>query len=79
RMGIPPKLFTRIARLTKAFRMKYNQPTLDWLSIALYGGYHDYQHLAKDFRELAGTTPTAYFREESKAPERHFGFRDSSL
>lgn len=79
RMGVSPKLFTRIARVTKAFRIKYNRPDLDWLSIALQCGYHDYQHLAKDFQDLAGATPTAYLLDDNKAPERYFGLRDSSM
>lgn len=79
RMGISPKLFARIARMTKAFSMKYNYPGLDWFSIALYCNYHDYQHLVRDFKDLAGVTPTTYMREEQDAPERHFGFRDTSL
>lgn len=79
RAGISPKLFIRIARMNKAFRLKYNQPHLDWLTIALWCGYHDYQHMAKEFEDLAGCTPTAYFQEDSSAPERLFGLRDSSL
>ncbi|MBD2705694.1 AraC family transcriptional regulator [Spirosoma sp. BT702] len=80
RMGVSPKFFTRVARLTKAFGMKYNQPTLDWLSVALYCGYYDYQHLAKDFVELAGRTPKAYLLEDAtQAPERQLGLQDSSL
>lgn len=79
RMGVSPKLFIRIARMTKAFSLKYNHPELDWLSIALYCNYHDYQHLARDFKELAGVAPTAYFTEEQDAPERYFGLQDSSL
>jgi AraC-like DNA-binding protein len=79
RMGVSPKLFSRIARMTKAFSIKYNCPNLDWLSIALSCNYHDYQHLARDFKDLAGVTPTTYMREEQDAPERHFGLQDSSL
>lgn len=79
RTGISPKLFTRIARMTKAFSIKYNHPGLDWLSIALYCKYHDYQHLARDFKDLAGVTPTTYMKEENDAPERQFGLPDSSL
>jgi AraC-like DNA-binding protein len=79
RMGISPKLFTRIARMTKAFSIKYNYPDLDWFSIALYCNYHDYQHLARDFKDLAGVTPTTYMKEENNAPERRFGLPDSSL
>ncbi|ULQ54914.1 hypothetical protein KJS94_09715 [Flavihumibacter rivuli] len=36
-------------------------------------GYHDYQHLAKDYREFANGSPNDFFREESKAPERVLG------
>lgn len=79
RIGISPKLYTRIARLTKAFRLKYHQPELDWLSIALWSGYEDYQHLAKDFQALAGSSPGYYLLEDHKAPERFFGLQDSSL
>ncbi len=79
RMGISPKLFTRIARVTKAFRIKYHNPDLDWLTNALWCGYEDYQHLAKDFQDFAGVNPTTYFSEDVKSPERLFGLKDSSM
>jgi AraC-like DNA-binding protein len=80
RMGISPKLFARIARANKAFRIKYYHPHEDWLRIALACGYHDYQHLVKDFQDFAGLTPAAYLSEDlTNAPERFFGQRDSSL
>lgn len=78
RMGVSPKLFSRIVRLHKAYRIKYNQPTLDWLSVALACGYHDYQHLSKDFYRFAGVTPNTYLAEDGNAPERWFGLSDSS-
>jgi AraC-like DNA-binding protein len=73
RMGVGPKLFARIARFDKAFRMKNNHPHLDWLTIALACGYHDYQHLVRDYLHFAAATPTAFYQEEGKAPERYFG------
>jgi AraC-like DNA-binding protein len=79
RVGVSPKLFARICRVTKAFKIKYKNPDMDWLSVALWCGYQDYQHLAKDFQALAGANPTAYFSEDNNAPERLFGLRDSSL
>ncbi|CCH53595.1 transcriptional regulator, AraC family [Fibrisoma limi BUZ 3] len=78
RMGVNPKLFSRIARLHNAYRSKYNRPQNDWLSIALACGYHDYQHLVKDFQRFAGVTPTTYAAEDNNAPERLFGLSDSS-
>jgi AraC-like DNA-binding protein len=73
RMGIGPKLYARIARFDKAFRMKNNHPHLDWLTIALACGYNDYQHLVKDYKEFADVTPSTYYLQDSKAPERCFG------
>lgn len=80
RMGIRPKLFTRISRSHKAFRVHYLHPAQDWLTTALECGYHDYQHLVKDFIDFTGVTPAAYMSEDvHHAPERFFGANDSSL
>ncbi len=79
RMGIGPKLFARIARLNSACRMKYNNPHWDWLTIATHCHYHDYQHMSKEFKDLAGVTPLTYVREDSSAPETFFGLPDSSM
>lgn len=80
RVGVSPKLFARIARVHKAFRTKYHCPDEDWLSIALSCGYHDYQHLVKDFYEFTGSAPTTFLLEIlNKSPEGFFGLRDSSL
>lgn len=73
RMGISPKQFLRIVRFDKAYRMKNRLPHLNWLSIAIRTGYHDYQHLAKDYREFTGYTPQQFFALDNQAPERVFG------
>lgn len=73
RIGISPKQFLRIIRFDKAYRLKNRHPHLDWLSIALRCGYHDYQHLAKDYKEFTGYTPPQFFALDSAAPERRFG------
>jgi AraC-like DNA-binding protein len=73
RTGVSPKLFDRIARFDRVYRLKNSQPTLDWLSIALMGGYYDYQHLAKDYRDFTGTTPVNFYELDQQAPERRFG------
>lgn len=73
RVGIPPKQFLQIIRFDKAFRMKNRQPNLDWLSIAIRCGYHDYQHLVKDYKEFTGYTPPQFFALDNQAPERTFG------
>ncbi|MGI4866461.1 MAG: helix-turn-helix domain-containing protein [Janthinobacterium lividum] len=57
RVGMGPKLYARIARFDQAFRLKEQQPTLDWLGVAVQCGYYDYRHLVRDFKAFAGVTP----------------------
>jgi len=72
-LGISPGLFARITRFNEAYKMRLQQPHLDWLSIAVSCDYHDYQHLVRDFREFANTTPTRLMEAEAKAMERKLG------
>ena len=69
-MGVSPKLFLRINRFYKAFQMKERNPELDWLSIAYELDYSDYQHLVKDFKQFAGSTPNSLIQAEAFAPEK---------
>ena len=57
RVGMSPKLYARIVRFDRAFRLKEQQPGLDWLAVAVQTGYYDYRHLVRDFKEFAGVTP----------------------
>lgn len=73
RTGVNPKLFERIIRFDKAFRLRNARADFDWLRIAVECNYHDYQHLAKEYKDFTGLTPTAFHEIENKAPERQFG------
>ncbi len=73
RIGVPPKLFLQLSRFDKAFRLKNRFPQIDWLSIAIRCGYHDYQHLAKEYKSFTNFTPVQFFEIDNKAPERHLG------
>lgn len=73
RVGVSPKLFGRVVRFDRVYRLKNNRPQLDWLTIALEGGYYDYQHLAKDYRDFTSTTPVGFYQLDQQAPERRFG------
>ena len=77
RMGVSPKLFSRISRFDSLIRLRNRVPELDWLEAALWAGYYDHQHLRRDFRIFAGTSPTAFAAAEHRAPEREFGFRET--
>ncbi|HAK12561.1 MAG TPA: AraC family transcriptional regulator [Chitinophagaceae bacterium] len=76
RTGINPKLYQRIIRFDRAFRLKNTYPHLDWLRIAMECGYHDHQHLAKEYKDLTGLSPNAFHEIEERAPERHFGLNE---
>ncbi|MCO5949887.1 helix-turn-helix domain-containing protein [Mucilaginibacter flavidus] len=75
RMGISPKLYCRIARFYKAFQLKDKTSDVNWLAVALDCGYADFQHLSKDFKQFANTTPTALLKAESVAVERQLKLR----
>jgi AraC-like DNA-binding protein len=71
--GIGPKLFARVARFDHAMRLRNAMPQHDWLTVALHAGYHDYQHLVRDFSQFTTLTPNAFWLRERQAPERAFG------
>lgn len=73
RMGISPKLYSRIGRFYQAFQYKEINPKTDWLTIALHYGYTDYYHLVKDFKQFAGDTPNSLLKAQAQGPERILG------
>lgn len=76
RMGVGPKLFGRIARFDRLVRAANRGGPEHWLGLALDAGYHDHQHLARDFRQFTRATPSEFLALEWRAPERQFGFRE---
>jgi len=76
RTGVNPKLFERIIRFDQAFRLKNSYPKMDWLRIAMECDYHDYQHLAKDYKDFTSLSPNAFHEIENNAPERKFGLSE---
>lgn len=69
-IGITPKYFARICRFNQAYELKEHQPNIDWLTVAIHTGYNDYQHLVKDFKQFAWTTPNTLIQESLNNPER---------
>jgi AraC-like DNA-binding protein len=72
-VGVPPKVYARLARFYKAFQVKKRYPHLDWLTVACQTGYYDYQHLVRDCKEFASTTPTRLVEEENGSPASVLG------
>jgi len=64
-IGVSPKMFAKILRFNYALQCMKNYPDKDLLSIAIECGYYDYTHLAKDFKLLAGDTPSDFRQKKS--------------
>jgi AraC-like DNA-binding protein len=70
RIGMPPKLFARLVRFSKAYRMRENSAQLSWTSIAHQCGYFDQMHFIRDFKEFAGVAPGILEKELQDLPVR---------
>jgi AraC-like DNA-binding protein len=67
-VGLTPKRFARIQRLRRLVRDLDGQTEVDWAAAAARHGYADQPHLADEFRELVGVTPTEYLRSRVDGP-----------
>ena len=68
RIGVSPKLYARLTRFSKAYRMHEQFPELSWTMIANQCGYFDQMHFIRDFKQFAGVTPTLIAKEVESAP-----------
>lgn len=66
RMGVGPKLYSRIGRFYQAFQFKETNQFADWLTIALHFCYTDYNHLVKDFKQFGNVTPNILLDQQQK-------------
>ncbi|RWM23218.1 MAG: AraC family transcriptional regulator [Mesorhizobium sp.] len=57
-IGVGPKTLSRIVRFDRALGLSRRHKS-DWADIAADCGYADQAHLVREFRDLAGETPTA--------------------
>jgi AraC-like DNA-binding protein len=63
-IGATPKTMARILRFENARTMAHNVPRLGWADLAYAAGYADQAHLAREFRELSGLSPTELLRND---------------
>lgn len=59
-VGLSPRMARRVARFRGAIDRLGREPSIAWTRLALDSGFYDQAHLVRDFRALAGLTPTAY-------------------
>ena len=61
-IGMPPKTVARVLRFERVSGLLREPATPELAEVAQDCGYYDQAHLNRDFRDFAGTTPTAYVR-----------------
>ncbi len=65
RLGMPAKMYARIARFHKAYKILESKPIISWPDLTYEVGYYDQTHFIKDFKEFAKVTPTILHKELS--------------
>lgn len=63
-LGVSPKWVINRYRLHEAIERLADGGHVDWTALALDLGYFDQAHFIRDFRKLAGRTPTKYMHGE---------------
>ena len=59
-VGVPPKMFARVARVRRVLAKARVATRVDWSALALDAGFYDQAHLSGEIRELTGRTPTEW-------------------
>ncbi|MEJ7626186.1 MAG: helix-turn-helix domain-containing protein [Ferruginibacter sp.] len=70
RIGMNPKLYARILKFSKAYRIHETFPQLSWTKIAYEAGYYDQMHMIRDFKIFAGVNPTVIEQQLLSTPFR---------
>lgn len=61
-VGLPPRTWSRLARLHECLRLLRRPAPLPWHALALDGGFYDQSHLINEFQALCGMTPEQFLR-----------------
>jgi AraC-like DNA-binding protein len=64
-IGATPKTMARILRFEHACHMAAAVPRQGWADIAYEAGYADQSHLAREFSELSGLSPSDLLRRDN--------------
>jgi AraC-like DNA-binding protein len=58
-LGIPPKLYCRLARFQSGLAPAESQEKINWAETAFALGYADQSHMIAEFRQFSSLTPQA--------------------
>jgi AraC-like DNA-binding protein len=72
RLGMSAKMYARIARFHKAYKILESCSIISWTDLTYEAGYYDQTHFIKDFKEFARHTPTLVHKELS---DEHIQFQ----
>jgi AraC-like DNA-binding protein len=79
-VGMPPKLFARIARFEAALESKAVSIDSSWTDVANQLGYFDQMHLIHNFKEFSGELPTSLLTQLEMNLDTHLdGIRFSQI
>lgn len=70
RIGMNPKMYARILKFSKAYRLHEACPQLSWIQIAYEAGYYDQMHMIRDFKTFAGVNPSVIEQQLLSTPLR---------
>ena len=66
RVGLSPKSYIRLRRLSRVCYLLSTKTEIDWQDIVYEGGYYDQSHFIKDFLDFIGRNPSVYFKDNKE-------------
>lgn len=67
-VGMTPKRYCRLMRFRKVVRQIASNQPVDWVDVALAGGFCDQAHLIHEFRAFSGLSPERYLAADRPFP-----------
>ncbi|GJM34757.1 MAG: hypothetical protein DHS20C18_37580 [Saprospiraceae bacterium] len=60
-LGVSPKMYGRICRFSRAFKLMEHKPYATWSDVTYTCGYADQAHFIRDFKAFTGEPPKTFF------------------
>ena len=67
-VGMTPKRYCRLMRFQRVVRQIASDQPVDWVDVAVAGGFCDQAHLIHEFRAFSGLSPERYLTAERPFP-----------